>query len=249
MEFTFDNHVLDINRRELRRGTELIALEPQVFDLLVYLLQNRDRVVGKDDLLAAVWDGRIVSESTLTSRIAAVRKAIGDNGREQRLIRTMPRKGIRFVGEVMDRNGPLVVDRSLLEATDPPRLALALPDKASIAVLPFVNLSADPDQQYFADGMVEEIITALSSIKWLFVIARNSSFTYKGRAVDIKEVGRELGVRYLLEGSVRRAGTRPRIAAQLIDAATDAHTWAERFEGSLEVCSSFRISSPRALSA
>jgi adenylate cyclase len=122
----------------------------------------------------------------------------------------------------------------LLEATDPPRLALALPDKASIAILPFVNLSADPDQAYFADGMVEEIITALSSIKWLFVIARNSSFTYKGRAVDIKEVGRELRVSYVLEGSVRRAGTRLRIAAQLIDAATGAHLWADRFEGPLE---------------
>ena len=156
MEFSFDNHVLDVARRELRRGTELIALEPQVFDLLVYLLKNRDRVVGKDDLLAAVWDGRIVSESTLTSRITAVRKAIGDNGKEQRLIRTMPRKGIRFVGEVLDRNGPVAVDRSLVGAKDSAGLALVLPDKASIAVLPFVNLSADPDQQYFADGMVEE---------------------------------------------------------------------------------------------
>jgi pentatricopeptide repeat protein len=234
VEFTFDNHVLDVDRRELRRGTELIALEPQVFDLLVYLLKNRDRVVGKDDLLAAVWDGRIVSESTLTSRITAVRKAIGDNGQEQRLIRTMPRKGIRFVGEVLDRNGPGPVDRSLVGAKDSPRLALVLPDKASIAVLPFVNLSADPDQEYFADGMVEEIITALSGIKWLFVIARNSSFTYKGRVVDIKEVGRDLGVRYVLEGSVRKAGTRLRIAAQLIDTATDAHLWADRFEGSLE---------------
>jgi len=109
-----------------------------------------------------------------------------------------------------------------------------LPDKPSIAVLPFANLSGDPEQEYFADGMVEEIITALSRIRWLFVIARNSSFTYKGQAVDVKQVGRELGVRYVLEGSVRKAGGRVRITAQLIDAVTGAHLWADRFDGSLE---------------
>ena len=117
-------------------------------------------------------------------------------------------------------------------AAEPP--ALPLPDKPSIAVLPFANMSGDPEQEYFADGMVEEIITALSRIRWLFVIARNSSFTYKGQAVDVKQVGRELGVRYVLEGSVRKAGNRVRITAQLIDALTGAHLWADRFDGSLE---------------
>src|SRR5262249_48097259 len=112
--------------------------------------------------------------------------------------------------------------------------ALALPDKPSIAVLPFTNMSADPEQEYFTDGMVEEIITALSRIRWLFVIARNSSFTYKGQAIDVKQVGRELGIRYVLEGSVRKAGQRVRITAQLIDATTGAHLWADRFDGSLE---------------
>ena len=111
---------------------------------------------------------------------------------------------------------------------------LSLPDKPSIAVLPFANMSGDPEQEYFADGMVEEIITALSQIRWLFVIARNSTFTYKGRAVDVKQVGRELGVRYVLEGSVRKAGTQVRITGQLIDALTDVHLWASRFDGSLE---------------
>jgi adenylate cyclase len=115
-----------------------------------------------------------------------------------------------------------------------PVAALPLPDKPSIAVLPFANMSGDPEQEYFADGMVEEIITALSRIKWLFVIARNSSFTYKGQAVDVKQVGRELGVRYVLEGSVRKGGNRVRITGQLIDAATGAHIWADRFDGSLE---------------
>jgi TolB-like protein len=115
-----------------------------------------------------------------------------------------------------------------------PALPLPLPDKPSIAVLPFANMSGDPEQEYFADGMVEEIITALSRIRWLFVIARNSSFTYKGQTIDVKQVGRELGVRYVLEGSVRRAGGRVRITAQLIDALTDGHLWADRFDGSLE---------------
>src|SRR5438093_1866011 len=117
-------------------------------------------------------------------------------------------------------------------ATETP--ALALPDKPSIAVLPFQNMSGDPEQEYFADGMVEDIITGLSRIKWLFVIARNSTFTYKGRAIDVKQVGRELGVRYVLEGSVRKGGGRVRITAQLIEAATGAHLWADRFDGSLE---------------
>ena len=117
----------------------------------------------------------------------------------------------------------------LAPATGPP-----LPDKPSIAVLPFANMSGDPEQEYFADGMVEEIITALSRIRWLFVIARNSTFTYKGKAVDVKQVGRELGVRYVLEGSVRKGGQRVRITGQLIDAVTGAHLWADRFDGSLE---------------
>jgi adenylate cyclase len=112
--------------------------------------------------------------------------------------------------------------------------ALPLPDKPSMAVLPFQNMSGDPEQEYFADGMVEEIITALSRIRWLFVIARNSSFTYKGHAIDVKQVGRELGVRYVLEGSVRKAGGRVRITAQLIDTSTGAHLWADRFDGLLE---------------
>ena len=209
MEFSFGEHVLDLDRRELRRGTERIALEPQVFDLLVHLVQNRDRVVSKDDLLAAVWGGRIVSDSTLTSRISAVRRAVGDNGETQRLIRTVPRKGVRFVGVVREQK-KLAATGDVRPMVDADALGPALPltDKPPIAVLPFANLSGDPEQDYFADGMVEEIITALSRIRWLLVIARDSSFTYKGRAVDIKQVGQDLNVRYLLEGSVRKQGSR-----------------------------------------
>ena len=145
MEFLFSDRVLDVDRRELRRGAERIALQPQVFDLLAYLVRNRDRVVSKDDLLEAVWGGRIVSESTLTSRINAVRKAVGDSGEVQRMIRTVPRKGIRFIGVVQEEQKPAAPVDTQAMAEDPPRSPLPLPDKPSIAVLPFANLSGDPE--------------------------------------------------------------------------------------------------------
>jgi TolB-like protein/Flp pilus assembly protein TadD len=229
LRYHFDEFALDTDRRELHRGTEIISIAPQVFDLLDYLIRNRERVVSKDDLINAVWNGRSVSDAALTTRLNVARSAIDDSGEEQRLIKTLPRKGFRFVGQV----------REAREAAGPnlgevaPESALALPDKPSIAVLPFENLSGDPEQEYFADGMVEEIITALSRFKSLFVIARNSSFTFKGKAVDIKEVGRRLGVRYVLEGAVRTASGKVRITGQLIDAVTAAHIWADRFEREL----------------
>ena len=230
MRYCFEEFAFDIDRRELHRGAEVVSITPQVFDLLEYLIRNRERVVSKDELINAVWNGRIVSDAALTTRLNAVRAAIGDTGEEQRLIKTLPRKGFRFVGQV----------RETREVADPnprdaPESALALPDKPSIAiaVLPFENMSGDPEQEYFADGMVEEIITALSRFKLAFVIARNSSFTYKGKAVNVKQVGLELGVRYVLEGSVRKAAGKVRIAGQLIDAVTGAHIWADRFERDL----------------
>jgi len=231
VQFLFEDHTLDIDRRELRRGSQQIAVEPQVFDLLAYLVQHRERVVTKDDLLEAVWAGRFVSESNLTTRINAARKAIGDSGQEQRLIRTVSRKGFRFVG-VVTSAAEKVSD--VPPSTAPTQMVLPLPEKPSIAVLPFQNMSGDPEQEYFADGMVEEIITALSRFRELFVIARNSTFTYKGQAIDVKQVGRELGVRYVLEGSVRKSANQVRIAAQLIDAATAAHLWADRFNGGMD---------------
>jgi TolB-like protein len=233
VRYFFEDYAFDTDRRELHRGADVVPTAPQVFDLLDYLIRNRERVVSKDDLVSAIWNGRIVSDMALTTRLNAARSAIGDSGDEQRLIKTLPRKGFRFVGVVHEGDRPsdtAVVSDSHVESSKP---ALALPDKPSIAVLPFENLSGDPEQGYFADGMVEEITTALSRFKWLFVIARNSSFTFKGRAVDIKEVGRRLGVRYVLEGSVRKASGKVRIAGQLIDAVTGAHIWADRFERDL----------------
>ena len=230
MVLAFSDFRLDIRRRELRRGVELVALQPKAFDLLAFLVEQRDRVVSKDDLLQAVWGGRIVSDSALTTRINAVRRALGDDGAAQRLVRTFTGKGVRFVGEVAELPDRAVV----LVADDPSGRVRAAAEKPSIAVLPFANLSDGPEQDYFTDGMVEEITTAIARLPWLFVIARNSSFTYKGKAVDVKQVARELGVRYVLEGSVRRAGKQVRIAGQLIDTATDAHIWAERFDGTLD---------------
>jgi TolB-like protein len=234
VQFLFANHALDSDRRELRRGSELIAVEPQVFDLLVYLVQNRDRVVSKDDLIASVWGGRIVSDSTLASRINAARKAIGDSGEEQKLIRTISRKGIRFVGTVRTESNsePTYVPEKIDGQSSQP--LLPLPDRPAIAVLPFVNMSGDPEQEYFSDGISEDIITALSKLRWFLVIARNSSFIYKGKTVHLKQVAEELGVDYVVEGSVRKGSDdRVRITAQLNDVATGSHIWAERYDRSL----------------
>ena len=227
MQYFFSDHTLDTARRELRRGPEIIAVEPQVFDLLVYLAENPDRVVTKDDLIASVWGGRIVSDSTLTSRINAARKAVQDTGDEQRVIRTVARKGIRLVCPVTTRQAAEAIPHD-------PRTALPLPDRPAIAVLPFDNMSGDPEQEYFSDGISEDIITALSKLRWFFVIARNSSFTYKGKAVHIKQIGAELGVGYVVEGSVRKVGDRVRITAQLNDVSTGAHIWAERYDRELK---------------
>jgi TolB-like protein len=232
LRYFFEDYAFDTDRRELRRGPAVVATTPQVFDLLDYLIRNRDRVVSKDDLVRAIWNGRIVSDAALTTRLNAVRSAIGDSGEEQRLIKTLPRKGFRFVGSVREAQGPAsgsVTDNPV----EPPKLALSLPDKPSIAILPFTNLSSNPEQDYFADGIVDDITTALSRFKSLFVIARNSSFVYKGKSVDIKQVGRDLGVRYVLEGSVRRTAGKIRIAGQLIDVTTGAHLWADRFESEM----------------
>lgn len=227
----FEDYSLDPDRRELRRGSDLVAVEPQVFDLLAYLIGNRDRVLAKDDLMAAVWRGRIVSESTLTSRINAARKAIGDTGEAQRLIRTYARKGVRFIGEVRESPQP-----PISEPDAPPALS-PLPDtrgKPCVAVLPFVNLGGDSEQEYFSDGITEDIITALSRHRSLLVIARNSTFALKGQSGDVRRIGIDLGAAYLVQGSVRRVGQRVRITAQLVETENGRQIWAEQYDRGLD---------------
>ena len=227
--YRFGQFTLDAGRRELCKGAEMVAVEPQVFDLLRVLIEARDRVVSRDELLEAVWNGRIVSEATLSSRINAARAAIGDSGSRQALIKTLPRKGFRFVGAVEEAG-------AVAEPSPPEPQAAAPwrgPRAPSVAVLPFANLSGDPAQDYFADGMTEEIITALSRLSGLFVIAKNSSFTYKNRAIDVRQVGQELGVGYVLEGSVRRSREQLRITGQLVDTVSGACLWSDRFDGDL----------------
>jgi DNA-binding winged helix-turn-helix (wHTH) protein len=165
--YLFEDFVLDTGQRELRRGPTVVPIAPQAFDFLEFLIRNRERVLTKDDLIASIWNGRIVSESALSSCVNAARSAIDDRGDGQRLIRTVPRKGMRFVGEVREQPKPerAIAGGAPAEESSP---GLTLPDRPSIAVLPFTNMSDDPQQEYFADGMVEEIITALrrSSPRW-----------------------------------------------------------------------------------
>jgi TolB-like protein/Tfp pilus assembly protein PilF len=234
VEFLFSDYTLDVDRRELRCSSEVIDVEPQVFDLLRYLVQNRDRVVSKDDLVAKVWDGRAVADSTIASRINAARRALRDSGRAQTLIRTIPRKGVRFIGDVhaspKGDEPAFAAGAASAGTTEPVRPALRALDRPAVGVLPFVNMSDDPEQEYFSNGISEDIITALSKLRWLSVSARCASFSYKSRSVDLRGIGNALGVGYLVGGSVRKSGRRVRITAQLTDVTTGIQVWGERFD-------------------
>src|SRR6202142_2317252 len=224
--FSFEGFRLDLERGSLCNEHGEIELRPKSFQVLRYLVGNAGRLVAKQELLQAMWPNVTVSEESLSRCISDVRSALQDA--EAQIIKTVPRRGYRFTAAVTASDAPATNQVTNGAAV------LSTPERPSIAVLPFANMSGDPEQEYFADGMVEEIITALSRIRWLFVIARNSTFTYKGQAVDVKQVGRELGVRYVLEGSVRKGRNQVRITGQLIDAGTGAHLWADRFDGTLE---------------
>ncbi|MBB4382982.1 winged helix-turn-helix domain-containing protein [Bradyrhizobium sp. SBR1B] len=230
MRFLFDEYALDVDRRELHRGQEVVPVPPQVFDLIEYLIRNNERVVTKDDLISAIWNGRIISDAALTTRLNAARNAIGDTGEKQRLIKTLPRKGFRFVGAVQEVSrrtvDPLGSGAQRSDAMPSPSTAPRL----SMVVLPFANIGGGLEQDYFVDGVTESLTTDLSRISGSFVIARNTAFTFKNKPVDVRKIGRELNVRYVLEGSVQRSGNRLRVAVQLIDAETGQHLWAERFD-------------------
>jgi TolB-like protein len=204
-------------------GDRDVHLTPKALALLSFIAGRPGEVIAKEDLFGAVWPNVAVGDAALVTCMQELRKALGDNARRPRYVETVHRRGYRFVAKVA----------SIENRTNESAPGLPLPDKPSIAVLPFDNMSGDPDQDYFTDGILEDLITGLARIHWLFVIARNSTSIYKKRAVDVKQVARELGVRYVLEGSVRRAGARLRINAQLIDAVTGGHHWAERYEREL----------------
>lgn len=222
MIYRFADSELDTERYELRSEDVPRPVEPQVFDLLRYLVENRDRTVTKDELYTAIWKERVVSESALSSRVKAARRAVNDTGADQRIIRTLHGRGFRFVAPV-----------EVLTGHEHGGNQHPAGSKVSVAVLPFVNMSGDPEQEYFSDGITEDLITDLSRISGLFVSARNSVFIYKGEAVKVQRLCDELGVRYVLEGSVRKVGERVRIVAQLIDGETGGNLWADRYDRKL----------------
>ena len=322
MRYRFVQCELDVRLYQLHRDGAPIAIEPKVFDVLVYLLRHRDQVVSKDELLDQVWPGQVVSETALSRCIAAARKAVGDDGSKQAVIETQHGRGFRFIATVTEHlevalpspspDGmssvtvtskgqssealfdplPLPAGQETNEhAVSIPLLPIAesqnakvkaqkskvgepklrrvhsahrlaatgllliaatigvvrylpspipnselppLPERPSLAVLPFKNLSEEPEQEHFSDGLTEDLITDLSKISGLFIISRNTVFTYKGKAVTTREVSKELGVRYVLDGSVRKVGDQVRVTTQLVDATTDTHLWGEHYDRSLK---------------
>src|SRR5258707_370881 len=239
--FQFEGYTLDVARHSLRAADREVALRRKSFELLRYLVENPDRLVTKEELLKAIWPNAAVADESLTQCVRDVRQAIGDS--KQTIIATVPRCGYRFTAPVVRvaANAAALGTAGVSPASKQERAGEtpAVPggsvgiDRPSVAVLPFVNLSGDPQQDYFSDGITEDIITELSRFSELLVIARNSSFQYKNKAVDIRQVGRKVGACYVQEGIVRRIGNRGRMGAQLIDAMTGAHRWAERYDREL----------------
>jgi TolB-like protein len=231
MRYRFNEFTLDTASLELRRDGKLLHSEPQVLELLALLVENSGQVVGKDTINARVWRGRVVSEAALSSRIKVLRQLLGDDGRRQATISTVHKRGFRFVAPVtaLDDAAP----RPAAEATVSP----AQEDNAerpAVVVLPFANLSSDPGQEYLSDGLTTDLITHLSRHRWLEVTARNTAFGYKGQAMDVRRIGRELDVDYVVEGSLQRVGNRVRVMAHLVDARRGHHIWAERFDRELD---------------
>lgn len=305
MRYFFADCTLDTGRRELRRGPDVVPTTPQVLDLLEYLVRSRDRVVGKDDLINAIWNGRIVSDAALTTRLNAVRRAIGDSGEQQRLIKTFPRKGVRFMGAVHEeplRAGP-ALDSGALEEGNATASLPAVTEKmvgnrrcdgwldyikwrlnlvggtlASVAaigtiggflagywivsttvstdslretrksqeqtpvrsegvprlsliVLPFVNLNKDSEQDHFADDITTNLMTILARTPATFVIGRDVAFSYKNKSIDLKQFGTDLGIRWAVQGAVKRSGDLVRLHVWLTDLQTARDIWSDRFDG------------------
>jgi TolB-like protein/DNA-binding winged helix-turn-helix (wHTH) protein len=259
MKYRFAEFEIDLSRQELFRLGEPVHIEPQVFDLIVYLVRNHDRIVSRDELIEKIWNGRIISEAALSSRINSVRRALGDNGTDQVFIRTLHKRGFRFVGHVQAINGPqadvetapLVPDDVVAPGSVPIRVSVSaevsrLDDvvsesvkaeaitRSSIAVIPFGNMSDDPENDYFSYGLTEDIIRLLARNRWLSVISRHSTVAFQGRAVDAREVGEQLGVKYVMVGSVRKSRDIVRITAELVRAADGEQLWSDKYDLQLE---------------
>lgn len=226
MIYRFGNCVLDVTAHELRRGDRLCALEPQVFDLLEHLVRHRSRVVTRDELWDKVWKGRPVSDAAIDTRVSAARQAVGDTGREQRLIRTLHKKGYRFVGSVVEDADPSLIIRGQDNAAH--RTVLA--DYPTIAVIPLTNLSGERSLEVLSDGITEDLITALGRVRWLSVANRASCFACKGHGLGIGPIVRKLGVRYLVDGSIRRVAGGIRVTVQLIDGFGEQQIWSGRYD-------------------
>src|SRR5437867_3402174 len=221
---------LDVANEWVWQGEQRLQLTPKAFAVLRYLMDHPGRVVTKEELLREGWPDTVVSEWALTTCIRQIRKALGEEVQTPQYLATVHRRGYRFIAAATaqtDEPAPPTPSATIPPERPP---TLPLPDKPSIAVLPFTNLSGDPAQEYFGDGLTEVLTGDLSKISSLFVIARHSAFTYKGKAVKVQDVGREMGVRYVLEGSVLKADGQVRITAQLIDASTGYHLWSERYD-------------------
>jgi TolB-like protein/DNA-binding winged helix-turn-helix (wHTH) protein len=293
MRYFFEGYALDTDRRELRRGLDIVPTAPQALDLLVYLIRSRDRVVSKDDLVNAIWNGRIVSDAALTTRLNAVRRAIGDSGEQQRLIKTFPRKGFRFVGAVHDEDragkasasvadpleeavgtrrsdgrpgqlggrlkfvgavlasvaaigaiaGGLAGDGNVWKSvrTDllpeaqkiqrQPPVGPEIAPRLSLVVLPFVNLSNDPQQDQFADAITTDLTTDLARTNATFVVGRETAFAYRNKSIDPKQLRTDLGIRWAVHGAVKRDGDQVQVNVSLTDLQTARDIWSDRFDG------------------
>lgn len=246
MRYRFNDYILDTESLELSKNGVLIHSEPQVIELLVLLVQNSNRLVTKEEIYKTVWRGRIVSEAALSSRIKSLRHLLGDTGKKQQYLRTVHKRGFRFVADVVPAEdkaalAPATSEAQLdanesiaaaIETTASPVVEASI-KKPVVAVLPFSNLSGDKEQEYFADAITADLITHLSKHRWLQVIARNTMLGYKVKAVDVRELATALGAVYVVDGSVQRAGNRVRVAANLIEAKTSHHIWTDRYDREL----------------
>ena len=258
IKYLFSDFEIDLSQQELRRLGESVHIEPQVFDLIVHLVRNHDRIVSKNELIETIWNGRIISEAALSSRINGARRA-SDNGTDQVFIRTLHKRGFRFVGDVKAISAPeadveaarLVPDDAVAQGNAPVRVSVSAEvccldnvvseavkaeaiTRSSIAVIPFGNMSDDAENDYFSYGLTEDIIRLLARNRWLSVISRHSTMAFKVRALNAREIGEQLGVRYVMVGSVRKNRDAVRITAELVRAADGEQLWSDKYDLQLE---------------